>query len=266
VIINIDTLILENTIVNYFLLYITSQTIRVRTKFKNIILPAVLGGVYVITLLFPSLRIFTLLPFKILVAIIMILLLFKRKNLFFNLKALSIYLIYSMILAGICFFIALSKEQDSEFTSVIVNFSYKSLMLAIIIIYLFINRLVVYVKDRTDIKSLIYRVDIVNKNVLKTVTAFLDTGNELREPATNLPVMIVEKGYLEENELKESEKLYIPYKVVNGDGGKLFGFKPDYIIIYNGKEKEIREVIVAFCDDKLNKDSDYNALLSRGII
>lgn len=265
-IVNLDILIIENTIVNYFLLYITSQTIRIRVKFKRVLLPAALGGIYVITMILPKLNVFTRLPFKMLAAAIMIVLLVRNKSIIFNLKALSIYIFYSMMLAGICFFIEISKSTNSEFSSIIINYSYKKLLLAIIVVYLLINRLVVYVRDRQDLNNLIFKVEIVDKNIKRTVTAFLDTGNELREPATNLPVMIVEKSCMELLQLKDSEKLYIPYSVINGTSGNMLGFKPDHIVIYNGKGKETREVVIAFCEDKLNKYNDYNALLSRGII
>ena len=46
--------------------------------------------------------------------------------------------------------------------------------------------------------------------------AFLDTGNELREPATNLPVLIVERDIFYDINLSKYDKFYIPYKVING--------------------------------------------------
>ncbi len=134
------------------------------------------------------------------------------------------------------------------------------------IIYMILDRLVMYVRDRKDINSLTYTVDIVLGDSEKQVTAFLDTGNELREPATNLPVMIIEKDYLEDFNLSKVDKLFIPYQVVNGQIGNLVGFKPKCIKIHNGQEITMREVVIAFCENKLSKLSDYHALLSRGII
>jgi stage II sporulation protein GA (sporulation sigma-E factor processing peptidase) len=265
-VINLDLLIIENTIVNYFLLYITSQTVRVKVKWNRILLPAAVGGIYVITMVFKGLVLFTILPFKIVIAVIMVALLFRNKSFIFNMKALGIYMLYSMMLAGICFFLELNNNLGLEFSSVIINYSYKKLLLSLIIIYLLINRIVVYIRDRKELSSLIFKVEIVDKGIQRTVNAFLDTGNELREPATNLPVMIVEKACMDNLVLKEHEKLFVPYSVVNGYSGNMIGFKPDHIVVYNGREKEIREVVIAFCEDKLNKYNDYNALLSRGII
>jgi stage II sporulation protein GA (sporulation sigma-E factor processing peptidase) len=264
-IVNIDMLVIENSIVNYFLLYITSQTLRVRKTFKNIALPALIGGLYVVTLIFPSLYFFTALPFKLLVALLMIYILFNKNSILFDFKALIIYILYSMLLAGLCFFIELNYSEPGQLNGVIYNFTYKKLMLAIIILYLVINRLVIFIRDRIEINSLIYTVDIVYRDGEKTVKAFLDTGNELREPASNLPVMILESYYLDKT-LEEKDTFYIPYRVVNGEISNLKGFKPDFIRIHKGNDLEIRQVIIAFCENKLSNISEYNALLSRGII
>lgn len=264
-IVNIDILVIENSIVNYFLLYITSQTLRIRKSFINIALPSFIGGLYVVTLIFPSLYFFTTLPFKLFIALLMIYILFHKNTILFDIKALIVYISYSMLLAGLCFFIELNYTEPGQLNSVIYNFTYKKLMIALIILYLVINRLVIFIRDRIELSSLIYTVDIIFKNREKTVKAFLDTGNELREPATNLPVMILESYYLEEK-LEENEIFYISYRVVNGEISKLKGFKPEFIRIHKGDNYEIRQVIIALCENKLSKISEYNALLSRGLI
>lgn len=264
-VVNLDILVIENSIVNYFLLYITSQTLRLRKSFKNIVLPAFIGGLYVVTLIFPKLYILTKLPFKLLVALLMIYILFYKSSILFDLKALIIYLLYSMLLAGLCLFIELNNCGTFEKNSILYNFSYKRLMLALIVLYLVINRLVIFIRDRIELNSLIFSVDIVFNNYQKTVKAFLDTGNELREPATNLPVMLLESYYLDKI-LEEKETFYIPYKVVNGETNTLKGFRPQFIRIHRGDNTEIRQVIIALCENKLSSIGEYNALLSRGII
>ena len=147
-----------------------------------------------------------------------------------------------------------------------INFPYEWLFISLMVLYITIDRLVIYVKDRNKVFTLIYDVDIVFRNKSKTVRAFLDTGNELREPATNLPVVIVEKSVFENVNLEGMDKFYIPYRVINGKCGKLQGFKPDVVKINFGQEIKYREVIIAICKDKLSKFDDYHALLSRGVI
>lgn len=264
-VIYLDVLIMENFIVNYFLLYITSQTLKIKVKFWRLMVSSLLGAAYVLTKVYPSLFLFSTLIFKLLMALIMVILLFSKRDIVLNLKAFFIYMMYSMLLAGICIFIEFNQQNDN-FSSSIYNFSYKKLMIAIIIIYLTLDRLVIYIKDRKSLKSLIFTVDIISKNCEKKILAFLDTGNELREPATNLPVMIIEKNYFKDFSICEKDIFYIPYKVVDGTQGKLKGFKPEYINIYDGKEIKRREVIIALSETKLSNLNDYHALLSRGVI
>ncbi|MFL0247073.1 sigma-E processing peptidase SpoIIGA [Candidatus Clostridium stratigraminis] len=264
-VVNIDILVLENSIVNYFLLYITSQTLRIRKSFKNIALPAFLGGIYVITLIFPRLYILTELPFKLLIALFMIFILFYKSSILFYSKALFVYLLYSMVLAGLCFFIELNYNGGFQVNSLFYNFSYKKLMLAVILLYLTLNRLVLFIRNKIELSSLIFSIDIVFKNGEKTVKAFLDTGNELTEPATNLPVMILESELMDRT-IEDKETFYIPYRVINGEANKLKGFKPEFIRIHKGDNVEVRQVIIALCENKLSSMGEYNALLSRGII
>ncbi|MBP2031579.1 stage II sporulation protein GA (sporulation sigma-E factor processing peptidase) [Clostridium algifaecis] len=257
----LDVLIFINAVVNFFLIYITAKTLRIKVKFRYILLSSCLGSLYVITLVFPRLAVFTNLSFKIAAAEILVLITFRSKNIIFNLKALSIFIMYSMLLAGICIFIQYNTGGYNLY-----DFSYKWLLISIMVIYIIIDRLVVYIRDRKNLTTLIFNVDIILNSGSKRVKAFLDTGNELKEPATNLPVIIVEKSVFCNIDIKGYDKFFIPYKVVNGKCGKLVGFKPKAVKIAVGKNMESRDAIVAFCEDRLSELSDYHALLPRGVI
>ncbi|MCH5138415.1 sigma-E processing peptidase SpoIIGA [Clostridiaceae bacterium UIB06] len=264
-VIYLDILLFENLVVNLFLLYITARTLRVKVELRYILLAAAIGSMYVITLVYPQLKGFSSVSFKIIVAAILVLISFRKRKIIFNIKALAIFILYSMMLAGACIFLQYSEEYDIN-NFVIINFSYKKLMLSVMIIYMMIDRVIVYIKERKDLSNLVYSIDIVLKSSQKNIKAFLDTGNELREPATNLPVVIVEKSVFKDVDLKAYDKFYIPYRVVSGKGGKLQGFKPEYIKIHQGNETTTREVIVAFCEERLSDFNDYEALLSRGVM
>ncbi|WP_035290784.1 sigma-E processing peptidase SpoIIGA [Clostridium sp. KNHs214] len=265
-IIYVDVVFIENFIINMFFLYITASTVKARINFRNIIISSFLGAFYVVILLYFKFNFLSLLPMKLLVAFAMIIIAYKSKSFKFYLKALAVFISYSMLLAGICLFSQLNNKEILNMGDVFLEgFSYKKLILCSMIIYIFINRMVVYIRDRKLLKTLVYNVEIVTDKYNKLIKAFLDTGNELREPVTNLPVIIVEKNQLP-NIKQCKDKLYITYKAVNGQCGRMEAFKPAYINIYKEDFKEEKkQVIIALCDTKLSKDNDYNALLSRGI-
>lgn len=261
----LDIMILENFIVNFFIMFLTSQTLKVNSKILYLLISSFLGSLYILVLIIPPLALFNKLIFKILIAFILVLIAFRKKDLIFNIKATGIYILYSMVIAGICVFLECNNMRGKTFLF-IENFSYKKLMMSMMLIYIIGNKLIWYIKDRKEISNFIYDIDIILKKDHKVVKAFLDTGNELREPATNLPVVVVDKDVFNNVDLDCYDKFYIPYRVVNGNFGNLKGFKPNYIDIHLGERKEKKEVIIALSESQLSGVKDYKALLSRGII
>lgn len=263
----IDVLLFENFIVNLFLLSVTSQTLRIRSEMKLLFTSATAGAIYVIVMLYPKLSIFTGLPFQILVAIIMVLIIIKNRKPLMIFKGTGLLVLYSMLLSGFCVFIQYKRSNINIFSFDLMSFDYRWLLLSMMVLYIIIYRFVVFIQDRREQVMYTYDIEIVTKKFSRIVKAFLDTGNELREPVTNLPVIIVEKSILGDLDLKDSEKLFIPYRVVNGHTGRIEGFRPEFVkIYYEDKKFELRNVVIGVCDNKLSDLDEYEALLSRGIV
>ncbi|WP_027634125.1 sigma-E processing peptidase SpoIIGA [Clostridium hydrogeniformans] len=262
-----DILIFENFIVNLFLLYLTSQTLRTKYSIKRFIIPSLIGALYCIVVLFDFLSFLNNLPIKILVSFLMTFLVFRKREILFLIKSSIVYIIYSMVLAGVCVFVDISKETTFSLNYQVVNFSYKYLLLSLMIIYLFSSRINTFVQDRKSMNKYIYDIEILDNNFKAKMRAFLDTGNELREPATNLPVIIIEENVLKDYRLENKDTFKIPYAAVNGHKGELQGFKPLGVkISYDDNNIQFREVIVCLCKERLSNTDDYVALLSRGLI
>lgn len=266
----LDILILENTIVNSFLLCLTSRLMRRKVKFKFILLASFIGSLYVLVLLSSQLQSFSSIFFKLLISIVMILITFRIKNFLFNIKASAVFIFCSFVLAGVCIFIQLNTIKFGTFDLSLYNFTYKKLFISIMIVYIFTNRTLIFLKDRNDINAFVYDVDININGTVKKMRAFLDTGNELREPSTNLPVIIVQKNLFLNFKIENQNKYYIPYMVIDGNKGMLEAFKPESVKIYyktKNKSKIINiEAIIAISEIQLSQFNEYDALLSRGII
>ncbi|MFR1707785.1 MAG: sigma-E processing peptidase SpoIIGA [Clostridium sp.] len=262
----LDILLLENFLVNLFLLTITMQTIKKKISMGRQILSSVIGTSYVLTLVIPKLQLFASTPFKILVAAMMVLITISDKSIIEILKATGIFILYSILLAGMAFYLAIKDNPSLSPNAMIYSFSYKNLILAFMIIYILIYKLIVYVKERKILTSYVYNTEICIDNAKTMIKAFLDTGNELREPATNLPVVIVEREFFKNLNLKSHDIYNIPYSVVDGYNGKLIGIRPDSVKININGDLKDKNLILAFSDKKLSKHNDYNGLLPRGII
>ena len=67
-----DILVLENFIVNFFLLTLTMKCIKHKSKTNMLVISSFIGGVYTLVLILPKLNILASLPFQLIVAFIMI--------------------------------------------------------------------------------------------------------------------------------------------------------------------------------------------------
>ena len=115
----------------------------------------------------------------------------------------------------------------------------------------------------------------------------IDTGNFLKEPITNTPVIVVEHTLLYDcipkeilnhiedilggdfseipDNIKEkyiSKLKVIPFSSLGKQNGMLLGIKPDKVIIKKeDEEKENVDVIIGIYNKSLTKRGEYRALL-----
>jgi len=263
VIIFIDLVLLENLIVNYFLLFITAQTLSIKIKYKRFFITSVCAALYTLVIFIDELKFMTTIPVTLLVALLIVYGAFGKNKFFFILKATFIYLGYTFVVAGIIVYL----ENKNTYRLEIENFYARKLFLALMIIYIIGYRILTYIISLQKIKNYTYNIEIYTQGQIIKLKALLDTGNELKEPITNLPVIIVEKEALTSIDSSKYEKMYIPFKAVSGQTNFLYGFKPDKIKINYGDDNfQFKNAIIGICDTKLSEYNEYQGLLSRDII
>ena len=123
--------------------------------------------------------------------------------------------------------------------------------------------------------------------------AMLDTGNMLKDPISQMPVIVVEKeilfdllpskilnnlekiigGDYEQSIYEEDSVEYIskfrviPFSSLGRENGLLLGIKADKVIVYiDSNEEELKDVIIGIYDKKLSRKNKYNALLGLDIL
>ena len=183
------------------------------------------------------------------------------------LKALIVFLLTTFTLSGICFLFSLKQNYyilDGIYK--IERYSIKYILLGLMIIFMSADRIIEYVKDRVTVNSYIYIIEFEIGGRNYSFRSFLDTGNELREPVTNLPCILIEEDLFSGISFDKKNIYEIPYNAI-GYGGKLKGIKINNIKI-KGRDLWDRQVdaIVCPCMEKLSKENEFNALLSRGIL
>ena len=264
-VIYIDVLLAENFIINLFLLLTSLKIIKYK-YFKTIYLAAMLGSLYTLVL-FTNSKVLVSLPFKFIVVILMIMISTKNINLLKVIKSGATFFILSFTLCGITFAFSMIENYKSFLEKYsISNYSIKYLLLSIMLFYILIVRIIDYLKDRALVNNFLFDIEISNKEVSLVIKGLLDTGNGLREPITNLPCIIIEKHFLKGFDIKSEEEFLIPFSTI-GEEGSLKGFKTKEVRIRRENEewKDI-EVIICVCENKLSKNNEFNALLSRGVI
>lgn len=254
----IDILIVENIIINFFLLYMTNKTINGKGNYFRIFISSLIGSFYIITMFIDEVKFLSRFPFNFIISIIMVVIVYQEKKFLDMIKIMFLFMCYSMTLSGIFTFL-----NNSRYSYL---FNYKTILLALLLFIIASDRIFTYIKSKISLNSLIYRADIIFKDKIVSVNAFLDTGNELRETITNLPVMVIEECKINKSQFNKDEIYIIPFMDVSGKIGKLTAFKPSNVILYRENKKENKEFIIAITESKLSNEDEYNALLSRSAI
>ncbi|MGL5634889.1 MAG: sigma-E processing peptidase SpoIIGA [Sarcina sp.] len=264
----IDVLLLENFLINFFLLTMTLQILSYDFKYRKILLSSILGSIYTLVILFEELSIFTNIIFKVLVVLIMIKIILGKIRNIELVKSIGVFFFVSICFSGFCFMFAMAENPyDITNAFTINNYSSKVLLFSCIILYLALTRIYTYLKKRSIVKGLLYELKFVFRGQIVNIKSFLDTGNELVEPVTGLPVIIIEKGIINVENFVNSEKFIIPYRVVNGMTNKIEGIKISNVSLkdVDGQLKEI-DAIIGVTQSKLSRDGSFQALLPRGIL
>lgn len=295
-VIYIDVLIVENFFMNYLLLYFINRFCKCRTRKWRIIIAALIGAFYVLVVFYPDLQMFYSVIMKFMISVLMIIVAFSPHELKKFFKILILFYLEAFIIGGFLLGIFYLSNPTPEIingalfiTSVSPSPEYiiiGSIIAIVLIKFGFDYFEGYYVNDKTSIK-----MDIVLNNKKCSVTALIDTGNSLKDPITNAPVIIVYyktiidilpdelreailmdysyeifKKRIMDSELKSRIRI-IPYKALGVENGILVGIRMDLVISkLKSKTNVIKEPIIALYNKPISNAGDYQALTYPGIV
>ncbi|MGL4847980.1 MAG: sigma-E processing peptidase SpoIIGA [Clostridium sp.] len=263
----LDVLVIENFIVNLFIIIITFRVLKYEYSFKKALCISFLGGLYSLCMVLESLSFLKAIYIQIIVAFLMIYIPSAKREGRRLIKSFVSFMAISFLLSGLLFKFIISTQKYTLIDGVIIkDFNVKYLILGVCIVYIGLDRVTTLIRERNIVSNFIYEMKIEINNKEISIRGFLDSGNELREPVTNLPCILIEKNKLQDISVNRNEMYKIPYKAIGYSGG-LYGFKVKKIkILKDGDLWREIEGIVCPCDDKLSKDDEFNGLISRGVI
>lgn len=294
----LDVLILENIVINYLILLVTSKISKRKVSSLRLLVGSFVGAIYVVpALVFPSAKTYYTIIAKFLLSVLIIAVTFAPEKISAFIKTLALFYVSSFMFAGAVLAILLLNNnggfiKDGLFY-VLWQPQWTVVALAVITIGIVIRICWGFIQQKFAKENLLVKLIIAFENKTVNIDALIDTGNSLHDPLSNMPVVVVEfiaiKDILPQEicnifeQSREDDLLsvtdiisgskwfsrfrLIPFTSLGKENGMLIGFKPDYIKVMEKEEnKGICDVIVGICNKALSRNEKYKALLNPELI
>ncbi len=291
----IDIVLLENLIMNFIILLATGLILKEKIKSIRLLLASLVGAIYSVVSYLSILEIYQSMILKIILSIVIIYIAFNPQTMKKMWKDLIIFYLTSFAFGGAAFaLIYIVKPQDILMKNGLFLGTYplKTAFLGAIVAFVIIMVAFTVVKSKISKKDMFCEIEIgLNETTIKA-TAMLDTGNMLKEPITNTPVIVVEHTLLYEcipkeilnhldeliggdfdNVPEEIKKEYvtklklIPFSSLGKQNGMLLGMKADFVKIKNEENEEVKNnIMVGIYNKSLTKKGEYRALLGMELL
>ena len=231
-IVYVDILVILNTLVNYFILLAIRKITRSYTKRWRIALGAFVGGISSLLLFLEYLNV-VMTVLKVLSGVLMVVVTFGIKPLKQFVKRLFFLFAITFLFGGVTYAIYIFFDKDIMlYSNGIIYFDVDMTFLVVcsVISYCVITIITKYT-DKKASKNKEYYVTIENNGKSVSCIALMDTGNNLREPFSNYPVIMADKSVFNQLYTDDTIRL-IPISTVNGES-LIKSFRPQKISIGN---------------------------------
>ena len=294
----IDIIFIENIIMNAIILYATSIILKQKIKIIRLIISSTIGSIYSIVMYITKLTMYSfmsvLLAFinfsKFILSVVMVYVAFKPNDFKKMFKQIIIFYLTSFVFGGVALnLIYFLRPENISIKNGLFTGEYalKVIMLGAIMAFIIIKISIKIIKTKFNTKNMYCDIKLkINEKQIET-KAMIDTGNLVKEPITNTPVVIVEGSLLEgiipkeilrnlenilcgnlENLPQEIQDKYlpklrcIPFSSLGKENGMLVGIKISEIVVKSeDEEKKTSNIIIGIYERSLTKRGEYRALV-----
>lgn len=273
-----DIVFIENLIINCVILYVTAVLKKIKISYLRIFFSSICGSSYAVL----SIVVIDNVIGKLILSIVMILIIFPTKNVKQILETLTTFYLVSITAGGAA--IAISYLMNDYKINTVngiaivdfpILFSAVGIIIGVFLIITTINNL----KSKISKRDIFYDIEIFIDNKKVKIRALLDTGNMLKDPISQRPVVIATRRSLKNvlpqeilediknilggdklggiNQFANKIKL-IPFKSLGNEHGILIGIKSNKIIVDNN---EIKDVIIGIYEKEFSRTKKYDALI-----
>lgn len=290
----VDVVLLENLCMNYIILFGTGYIIKLKIKHWRILVSSSLGAVYAILAYMGIFPLYANIVVKIILSLCMVYIAFNPKNIKAIIKELALFYLVSFALGGCAFaLLYIVRPQDIFMKDGVYIGTYplKIALLGGVVGFIITYVAFKVVKTRMNKNELIYEIVLkINEKEL-TTKVMLDTGNMLKDPISNNPVVLIEKkilynilpkellentknmlgGDFKNNEDLENEYRtrlrIIPFTSVGKQNGMMLGIKVDEIKIITDIDEIINtNAIVCVYEKEFSKRGKYFGIMGMDLI
>lgn len=270
----IDLLFMLNLVANYLLLLGTGRVAGAVLRRWRIALGAAVGAIYAVLLFVPGLEWLGLWPCKILSGILMPLIAYGGERAL--LRVILLFFAASAGLAGLVMAVELLGGTGLTLQNGVLysNFDLRLLLLLFVVCY-FVMSLFFRRTGRHSGRELITLVIQMDGGQV-TLTALLDSGHTLTDPATNRPVVVADaqcltkllpsgvdpsqpvEGVKRCREAGVTGARLVPYRAVGVDCGMLLALRAQSV---KAGDRELGGLLVALSPTPVDDGAGYQALI-----
>ena len=291
----LDVIFLFNFLIDAAVLQTTAWSRKLRVKKRKIFFGALIGAVYVVMLFFPPLSFLFTVLVKCLVSLLMIFVSFGFGSLQHFLRNILAFYFVNFVVAGGIFAVHYLWQSNSEILNGIwmiesgypVQTGLLTIALSLALMIWFFRQQWRSRKNREQLASLLAEVRVHIGEVTCSCTGLIDTGNQLYDPLTRTPVMIMEAekwedvlppGWIRQLsheevhaviEALDSEPFIwqdrlriVPFSGIHRGTKFMMALKPDKVVIVSEQgQMETSKVLIGLRSGSLSPDGAYQAII-----
>lgn len=286
-VIYIDTLIAENTFMNFLLLYSAGRFAPESCEICRIITAAFLGSFYSLITFIQDLNFLNNIIFKFVVSVLMISASLRPRNIRDMIKLLFMFYLSAFFIFGTVSFMCLPgagiESTDSTFS--FSSMSLKKLFIIAISCSILLKFGMRFYENYISLEKRKVQLVVHNEGKSCTINALIDTGNTLKDPLTGCNVIIASIDVMKPllpyeigEKLEKTKKIeelssmiiasamenrirVIPYRALGNERGLLVALKMDYVEVRKSKEMIIvKNPLIGLYEKPLAEDGSFDAL------
>ena len=264
----IDILLLVNFIINLSLLKCSAFLGKRSLPLLKGVLASFIGSLSSLSLFLPPFSFAAMMFYKLLFASVMVFLSFGYENISIFFRELFLLLFCTFIFAGLINFIFISLRPSKLILfngSFYFDVSALFLVSAAVFSFLFVTGMTYFFgnpapkEDICKIKLCLEKEDITFKGLI-------DTGNSLHEPFSNLPVMVINKGLLNEAYFLNKSFRIVPFESIGKDGFMKAFLGEDLTFFLKGEAYHVKKgCYIALSEEKVGHGL-YDAVINPEIL